>query len=111
MALYDLEINKGSSFSSSFTLTGADLTPIDLTNYTVSGHVKFRYSDSGIMADLNAAKVAPYTGGVVSLTMLPSGTRDLPITLAVYDVNILHTGSGILTKALYGNVRINPYVG
>lgn len=111
MAAFDLEVNRGVTFSTNISLVDNASAAIDLTSYNVSGHIKYRYSDTGIIADLNVAKVAPYTGGIVSLSIAPSGTAVLPITLAVYDINILHTGSGILTKAAYGNVKINPNVG
>lgn len=110
MAAYDLTVNRGTSFSLSLTLNDTNGLPIDLTNYFVSGFIKYRYSDSGILSDLNATKVPPYSGGNIALSIAPSGTALLPVGLSVYDVNIFHTGSGISSKVLYGDVEINPNV-
>ena len=108
MDAYTLTVYKGSTFSLSMTLKNSASVPINLTDYEVSGFIKYKYSDSGKLANLNATRLAPYTGGNISLSIVPSGTSVLPCTLAVYDVEIRHTGSGIITKVLGGPVKILP---
>ena len=108
MDSYTLEVYKGSTFSLSVTLKDSNDTPINLTDYEVSGFLKYKYSNSAKLANLNATRLVPYTGGNISLSIVPSGTADLPVTLGVYDVEIRHTGSGIITKVLAGPVKIYP---
>jgi hypothetical protein len=106
---YDLEIQKGATFSISLTVNDTGEAPIDLTPYSISGFLKYRYSDTTPLADLNATKIAPYTGGCISLSLSASTTASLPVTVGVYDVEIHHSG-GSVTKVLRGKASIEPEV-
>jgi hypothetical protein len=110
MDSYDFEVYKGSSFSLSVTLKDSDSVPIDLTDYNVSGFLKYKYSDSTKLTNLNAAKSSPYTSGIITLSIPSSGTSVLPVTLAVYDVEIYNTSTLNVEKVLRGNVSIQPEV-
>lgn len=110
MDSYDFEINQGSTFSLNLNLNDALGNPIDLTNYTVSGYLKFLYSDSQKLTDLNATRIAPYASGQINISIADTGTAVLPITIARYDVEIRHTTSGTTDKVLKGAVTINPEV-
>ena len=110
MDAYDFDIYKGSTFSLGITLRDGDGYAIDLTDYNVSGYLKYRYSDSVKLVDLGLAKIAPYTSGIVTLTIPNTGTAVLPVTLARYDIEIYHTGSGTTDKILQGKVAIYPEV-
>ncbi len=109
MGAYDLNIDRGTTFSLSMTLNDSNSAPIDLTNYQVSGFLKYQYSDSNILANLNATKIDPFTSGLISLSISATGTFALPITIGKYDINIYDT-SGNVTKVLYGNAYVNPQV-
>lgn len=106
MDSYDFEIYQGSTFSLNLTLNDSAGNPIDLTNHAVSGFLKFRYSDTNKLADLNASKVQPYESGFINLTIPASGTAALPITVANYDVEIYQSGN--VDKVLRGRASIVP---
>jgi hypothetical protein len=108
MDTYDLEIYKGSTFSLSITLRDGVGIPLDLTNYNVSGHLKFKYSDSTKLASLNPTKSTPYTSGAIDLTIPSSGTEILPVGYGFYDIEIYHITSGTVDKVLIGKAKIYP---
>ena len=108
MNSYDLQINQGTTFSMNMSLTDINGNPIDLTNANVSGFLKFRYGDTGILANLSVSKIDPYISGMVALNIAASGTQKLPITIGCYDINMYQ--SGIVTKVLGGNAYIYPDV-
>jgi len=110
MDVYNLEIYKGSSFSSGVTLKDASGNVIDLTNYTVSGYLKYRFTDSGYLANLNPTKVAPYSGGYVTLSIAATGTAVFPVTIAQFDIEVYHTVSGTVDKVAKGTATIYPDV-
>ena len=107
---YDLEIFKGSTYSLSVGLTDGDGVPIDLTNYDISGFLKFKYSDSTKLVSLSPLKTLPLASGIISLNIPDSGTSALPVTLGVYDVEIYHTGALTVDKILKGKAFIYPEV-
>ncbi len=104
---YDLDIYKGTSFSLSLTLKDSEGTPIDLTNYNVSGFLKYRPSDTGKLCNLNPTKTnAP--SGIVSLSISYATTADLPCGYGFYDIQIHNTGTDIVTRVLDGKANIYP---
>ena len=107
MDTYDLNIYQGSSFALSLTLKDSCGSPINLSGYEgLSGFIKYRYSDSGKLADLNPTKLTPYTSGKISLSISADVTSSLPVTVAVYDIE---TYSGInVQKVLAGRANIFP---
>lgn len=109
MNYYDLDIMKGTDYSLSLNLTNSDGSPIDLSNCSISGYLKFKYSDSptGKLASLGPL-IVNATGGSISLSISNSGTDNLPSTLGVYDINIYK--SGVVTNVLAGRARIYPNV-
>ncbi len=110
MDSYNLEIYQGATFSLSLTLKDSDSVPIDLTDYNVSGYLKYRYSDVNFLVNLNSTKVAPYGSGVITLTIPATGTATIPTTIAFYDIEIGHTTSGTISKVLRGSAFVYPEV-
>lgn len=110
MDSYDIQIYKGATFSLSVTLKDENENPIDLTNYNVSGFLKYRYSDSTALTSLNAQKLSPLESGDISLSIHATGTAVLPVTIGVYDVELFNTVSGTVSKVLRGNASIFPEV-
>jgi hypothetical protein len=110
MDSYDLDIYKGATFSLSLTLNDTAGNPIDLTNYSISGFLKFRYSDTGKLVSLNPSGISPLTSGNVLLSIHATGTEVLPVTYGVYDLEIRHNTSGTVDKVLNGRARIHPEV-
>jgi hypothetical protein len=110
MDAYDIEIIQGSTFSLSLGLTDSESNPIDLTDYNVNAYIRYRFSDSSKLSDLNPTKTLPYTSGLIALTIPATGTAVLPVTIARYDVEIMNTGTLVVDKVLMGEVTISPEV-
>ena len=106
---YDFDIYKGTTFSLSLTLKDSDSVAINLSGYSVSGFLRYNYGSSGKLCDLNAVKTTP-ASGIVTLTVVPSGTAALPCGYAFYDLQILNTGDGVITRVLDGKASIHPEV-
>ncbi len=109
MDTYDLSIYQGQTFSLSLTLRDINGTPINLGTNLISGYLKTRYSDSAILADLNA-QVANAASGIVTLGMSASVTAALPVNYSFYDVEMLNPSTSEVTKVLAGKASVYPEV-
>ena len=98
---YNLNITRGAEFSVRLIARDDAGAVINLTDYTTKGVVKNRYSDSEILLDLNPV-IADAANGFVDIKLSGAQTAAIPITQAVYDIEIY---SGTLEKKL-----INGYV-
>ena len=113
---YDLNVIQGSTFGALLTATDETGTAIDLGSYQLRGSIKSKYSDSSSIADLDLQKVPDgnsnpltYTGGKINVNLAASVTALLPITQAVYDIEMFNS-SGYVAKLLDGRVNIHPEV-
>ena len=109
MDTYNLEIYQGQTFSLSLTLRDNNGTPLNLGGYAISGFLKTKYSDSGKLTDLNVA-ITDANNGIVTLGIPASGTAALPVNYAFYDIEMLNSGDGTVTKVLAGKASIYPEV-
>lgn len=109
MTSLDLTIYKGSTFNLNIVALDTGGNAIDLTNFTSSGYLKKRYSDSDLIANLNSS-VIDASGGTLSLSIPVSGTAILPIGYLFYDVKITHTGSLATTGIFMGKASVYPDV-
>jgi hypothetical protein len=107
MDTYDLEIYQGSTYNLSMTLRDEVGNAIDLSSYTTRGVIRNRFSDTGILADLNPQIITP-SAGEMTISIAASGTATLPVGIAVYDIEITNTGNGYVTKPLAGKAIIYP---
>ncbi len=108
MAIYDFSVDKGSDFSVRITGSNDDGTYFNLTNYTTSGFVKYRYSDTTHICSLNPVIHPSYVSGIIDLNIPSSGTAALPATVLVYDLFIYNNTTG--EKVLEGKLNVSPYV-
>ena len=114
---YDLNIVQGSTFAALLTATNENGTAIDLSPYNIRGSVKLKYSDSDSLVNLTLARVADdpnaspltYTGGQINVALTAENTASLPITQAVYDIE-MYNGAGYVAKLLDGKVNVHPEV-
>lgn len=109
MDTYDLSIFQGQTFSLSLTLRDINGTPINLAGYAISGYLKTKYSDSGKLTNLNVI-ISDAVNGVVTLNIPATGTEALPVNYAFYDIEMLNSGDGSVTKVLAGKASVFPEV-
>jgi len=114
---YDLNLIQGSTFAALLTATNENGTAIDLGTYNIRGSVKLKYSDSTSLVELTLARVEDdpnatpltYTGGKINVSLTAAQTALLPITQAVYDIEMWN-GAGYVAKLLDGRVNVHPEV-
>ena len=111
MDTYDLEITQGGSFYLNLLLTDEedDDAIIDLTDYTVSGFLKYKYGDINKLCNLNPVKELPYESGTISLNINPLITETLPVGFGFYDIELYHSG-GYTDKIIRGKASIFPEI-
>ena len=101
---YDLNITQGSKVDITFTLTDSAGSPIDLDGYSVSGAIRFRYSDVTPLITLSPTITLP---NIVVLALTSSQTVSLPVGMAVYDLE-RYTNAYNVQKVISGKVFISP---
>lgn len=108
---YNLDIVQGSTFSAQLTAKNEDGTAVDLTGYLLRGVIKYRYSDSASLVSLNPLRVVPFTDGVINVVVSAEDTSALPVTEAVYDIEMYDAATpSYVAKLLDGKVKIHPEV-
>jgi hypothetical protein len=105
--VYDIIATKGTTLQQTLAAKDDSGNAIDLTNCTVSGFVRLKYSDTGILLDLAPTIVSGFVSGLIEINVDPVEFVDLPITQAVYDINVYHI-SGITEQPFRGKFNIAP---
>jgi hypothetical protein len=106
---YNLNVTKGQGISIRLNAKDDDGLPLNLSGYSISGHAREKYSSSGILLDLNPSVVIGFeASGYVDINVLSSSTINLPVTQAVYDVE-MHSGINV-TRLIEGYLNIYPEV-
>tara|TARA_Y100000593_G_scaffold14974_1_gene28964 strand:+ start:18548 stop:18889 length:342 start_codon:yes stop_codon:yes gene_type:complete len=107
---YDLNITKGSQFDIALRAKDSAGNGIDLTNYTTSGFVKYRYSDTDHILNLNpvARTGAAGVSGYLDIKLSGIHTTGVPVVQGVYDIEI-YSGQ-YHEKLIYGYANILPEV-
>jgi|10_taG_2_1085330.scaffolds.fasta_scaffold03115_2 hypothetical protein len=105
---YNLNITQGSEFYVRFQAKDSSGDPINLSGYSMSGVVKRRYSDTGIIVNLAPSGVTPtgMTGGYFDVTLRAAQTSGLPIVRGVYDIE--YSQDNFADKLVKGDVYIFP---
>ena len=104
----DLSITQGSSFSAQIQATGDGGSAFNLSGYNVRGYSKYRYSDTGVLLDLQPSIVSPASGGLIQVSIGSSGTANLPVCQAHYDIEV-YSGDYSF-KAAAGLINVYPEV-
>ena len=106
---YDLNITQGNSFNVRLVAVDPNGTAYNLTNWSLRGFAKIKYSDTTALIDLQPTKVSPYTNGFIDISIPATFTKNLPITEGVFDIE-MYDSSGFVDKLIKGYVRIYPEV-
>lgn len=113
----DLEIEKGSDFARTLTLTDSAGVAVDLTGYTAIARIKASAQDASPLLSFTVSFNATRTTGIFTISLTDTQTNILTATGAdftqytkyVYDV-FLTTAGGSSTKILEGFVQAKPSV-
>ena len=120
---YDLNITQGSSFNIRLTTKDSIGNALNLSGYHVSGFIRNKYSDSVGLLDLDPDIVSGQSvptdstnwqndaifSGLIDVNLNASETSTLPITQALYDIEIyVNNAETNVFKILNGKANIYP---
>lgn len=107
--VYDISIEQGSSFNLTLTAKDSNGIPLNLSGYNARGWIKYGYGSTGYLINLNPVVHPSYISGLITVSLSASGTSSLPVTKAVYDVEV-YNASNYTFKAIRGYANIIPEV-
>jgi hypothetical protein len=109
MAVYaNISIDQGSDFTSNVTVEGSDGITFNLTGYTVRGQIRKTYTSSTSIAFVASIDVP--SNGRITITLPAATTAAMKPGRYVYDLEIVETLTGKITRVVEGQVEVNPRV-
>lgn len=116
---YNMTIWQGSTFELVVISNNSDKTPMDLTGYSARMQIRPTYASSTILESLTTENgeitIVPAEGRL-ELELSASRTANIKVDLGstskppksvyVYDLELVESSSGIVTKLLYGDVIV-----
>jgi hypothetical protein len=117
--VYNFSATQGSQLSVRLNVKDASGDALDLTGYEARGIVKYRYSSTNTLIDLNPTIVSGVTGsayasGLIDVYLSGSQTSALPVGDFVYDIEKYPSGAsnteGAVDKILAGGFLVYPQV-
>lgn len=106
---YDFTLVQGDSFSASIYAKNEDGSIINLDGYSATAYVRNSYADENYLLNLNTTIAAPESG-LIYIDLTPEETSSLPVTEAVYDVEIYQSGTRNVTNLVGGIISILPSI-
>ncbi len=112
--VYNFSGTQGSQLSVRLKLQDAAGDPINLSGSSVSGVVKYRYSSTSPLVNLDPVIVSGtngslYSSGYVDVYLTASQTAALPVGEFVYDIEKYPTtNSEAVEKILAGDFSVSP---
>mgnify|MGYP001288821164 CR=1 FL=1 len=103
----NLNIDQGSDFITSVTLTDDDGTALSLTGYTGESHIRKYYTST----TYNSFTVTIEADtGTVQLELDAATSNAMDHGRYLYDVELTYTSDGTISRIMEGIVTINPGV-
>ena len=101
-------MDQGASFASVITVNGPDGLPFNLTGYTVRGQIRKTYTSTTAVTFTAAVQSA--VDGTIRLTLTAAQTRAMKAGRYLFDVEIVETATGAVTRVVEGQVEVNPRI-
>jgi len=109
---YNFSLVVGSSANFQLNATNSDGSYINLAGYQARGQVRYNYSSSTILFNLNPTIHSSYTSGIVNLNITGSSTTGIAAGVYPYDLEVYTTGDGgvetYTSKFLRGYFFLDP---
>ena len=107
MAVYsNISIDQGSDFATVITVEGSDGLLFDFTGYTARGQIRKSYAS--LTAVDFSVSVQSAIGGTIAVSLDNEQTFGMKPGRYLYDLEVKHTASGIVTRVVEGQLEINP---
>ena len=101
MAVQNITIDRGATFSTTVTVTDANGSSIDLTDYTVTAKLRKHYDSANAIAFTTTANIAAAT---ITITLSANTTTTMDSETYVYDMKIANESSTI--RVIEGLARV-----
>jgi hypothetical protein len=109
MAVYaNLTIDQGSDYFTEITVEGGNGLAFDLTGYTARGQIRRTYSS--LTAIPFTANVTDATSGQITIELGHTATSQMRSGRYVYDIEIVNSTNGEVTRVVEGQVELAPGV-
>jgi len=109
MAVYaNISVDQGSDFTSNVTVEGSDGIVFNLTGYTVRGQIRKTYTSSTSISFVSTIDVP--SSGRITLVLTAATTATMKPGRYVYDIEIVETLTGKITRVVEGQLEVNPRV-
>lgn len=108
---YNINLVKGSSATYQLNATDSNGSLINLSGFNSRAYVKYKYSDTGILLNLNPV-ITSAVSGIVTITISGAASSNLPIGQFPFDCEIWMTGSNTdyVCKFIRGFLNVDPEV-
>ena len=101
MAVQNITIDRGATFSTTVTITDTTGSGIDLTGYTVTAKLRKHYDSANAIAFTTTANV---TAATITITLSANTTTTMDSETYVYDMKIANESSTI--RVIEGLARV-----
>jgi hypothetical protein len=103
----NIQIEQGTTFSSTFDVKKQDNSPLDLSGFSFTAKLRKHAAAAGSIGFAVTYGSTP-TDGQVTLSMTPTQTGIITAGRYEYDVLISNNFSGAKTKIFTGQAMVNP---
>jgi hypothetical protein len=103
----DINIRKGSTLSITANVKDSDDNALALQSHTGVAVVKGRYLNTSFLGQFEVDFTTPESG-VITLTLSGSKSSNMPVTKALYELEITDSGTLETHKYLRGEANIYP---
>jgi hypothetical protein len=108
MSISNLYIDQGAEFSTTLVINGSNNTPLTLSGYTITGHIRKTYSSSSYVPF--SFELLTGTPGGVEASLTSAITKDMNPGLYVYDIVLKDNTDNSLTRVIEGTANVSPGV-
>lgn len=107
----NLQIDRGTTFSSDVTVTDTDGTAFDLSGYTAAAKMALGYASTRTRVTLTSSINGDPTTGIITISLTADQTKNLEAPARyVYDVEITKTSDSTVTRVIEGIITVSPDV-
>lgn len=105
---YNISAIQGNTLLLNVTANDSAGSPLNLSGYSVRGNVKYKYSSTGSLLNLNPSITSPANGSI-SISGNAADISAMPVGTFVYDLEAYNSGEYV-TKFLIGYFYVSPEV-
>lgn len=105
----NLNINSGTSFTQSFTLSNESGSVLNLTNYSIKSQLR-KHQKSNTYVNFISTAISPPSSGVIKIQLSPESTNSLKSGRYLYDIVITNNNTGEKNRVIEGSAIVSTSV-